>query len=222
MLDVVIERDGGPRPRPAPAERRRRAPDVMLGGSQAAVERPIRPSRAVPFTGECPVNFDGQEQIYEFSTRGRRAHRLVRGRDRPVESAVHCCRRRRRRATALTGRVRDAAGRAPHEPKAALRTHGVRSGGHTPDREHVEGWDRRIAPRTTSELAPAPRSTGQGKTRDRPNGTGSANNAMIRTPRIGKIQNRTPNAAPTTRPASQCAFHDPTDPRSVLLWHSKL
>ncbi len=26
--------------------------------------------RAVPFTGECPVNFDGQEQIYEFGAPG--------------------------------------------------------------------------------------------------------------------------------------------------------
>jgi hypothetical protein len=26
--------------------------------------------RAVPFTGECPVNFDGQEWIYEFGTPG--------------------------------------------------------------------------------------------------------------------------------------------------------
>lgn len=26
---------------------------------------------AVPFTGECPVNFDGQEQIYTFSVQGR-------------------------------------------------------------------------------------------------------------------------------------------------------
>ena len=26
--------------------------------------------RAVPFDGECPVNFDGQEQIYEFGAPG--------------------------------------------------------------------------------------------------------------------------------------------------------
>lgn len=39
--------------------------DAMIKATDFAV------IRARPFTGECPVNFDGQEVVYEFSAPGR-------------------------------------------------------------------------------------------------------------------------------------------------------
>jgi hypothetical protein len=68
---VVVERDG---------RLRQTAPgDVILGQVPGevltALDGAIRTAdfdviRARPFTGECPVNFDGQELIYEFGAPG--------------------------------------------------------------------------------------------------------------------------------------------------------
>ena len=64
-----------------------RDPDrARCARSRRPTSRPSGPSRS---PGECPVNFDGQEVIYEFGGPDRRrAHRLVRDRDRPGSPAV--------------------------------------------------------------------------------------------------------------------------------------
>ncbi len=68
---LVVERDG---------RLRQTAPeDVVLGQvtleALAALDGAIKTAdfaglRSRPFTGECPVNFDGQETIYEFGAPG--------------------------------------------------------------------------------------------------------------------------------------------------------
>ena len=68
---LVIDRDG---------QLRQTGPeDVVLGQVPpellAALDAAIKTTdfaaiRARPFTGECPVNFDGQERIYEFGAPG--------------------------------------------------------------------------------------------------------------------------------------------------------
>ena len=68
---IVVERDG---------RLRQTAPeDVVLGQvtpeALAALDGAIKTTdfaaiRSRPFTGECPVNFDGQEVIYEFGAPG--------------------------------------------------------------------------------------------------------------------------------------------------------
>ncbi len=64
---TVIERDGRVhQTAPGPVEIGR-LPDNLLTGLDAAVKTTdFDVIRARPFTGECPVNFDGQEFIYEF------------------------------------------------------------------------------------------------------------------------------------------------------------
>ncbi len=65
---VAVERDGlVHRLAPNAGEVARLTPDEV-----AAIDAAIRATdfadlRSRPFTGECPVNFDGQELIYEFS-----------------------------------------------------------------------------------------------------------------------------------------------------------
>lgn len=66
---TAIERDGRVHVVAPVAEELGRAP----GEAVAALDAAIRTAdfgaiRAKPFTGECPVNFDGQELIYEFRT----------------------------------------------------------------------------------------------------------------------------------------------------------
>ena len=69
MSVVVIERTGRVHDlEPAPAERGAVRPDVMLALQAAVDAADFASIKSHPFTGECPVNFDGQEQIYEFST----------------------------------------------------------------------------------------------------------------------------------------------------------
>jgi len=66
---VAIERDGRlHRLAPDPGEMATLSADVV-----AAIDGAIRVTdfaqlRSRPFTGECPVNFDGQETVFEFST----------------------------------------------------------------------------------------------------------------------------------------------------------
>ena len=68
---VAIERDGRlHRLEPDPGQMASLPADVV-----AAIDGAIRATdfaaiRSRTFTGECPVNFDGQETIYEFSTPG--------------------------------------------------------------------------------------------------------------------------------------------------------
>jgi hypothetical protein len=45
--------------------------DVMAALDAAIVAADFDAIRAQPFTGECPVNFDGQEIIYEFGAPAR-------------------------------------------------------------------------------------------------------------------------------------------------------
>ena len=66
---VLIERDGWVREMEPRALERGRIPDDR----RRALEEAIRATdfaalQAQPFSGECPVNFDGQEQIYTFGT----------------------------------------------------------------------------------------------------------------------------------------------------------
>lgn len=66
---VALERDGRlHRLAPDVADMAQVGPDVI-----AAIDGAIRTTdfaaiRARPFTGECPVNFDGQELVYVFAT----------------------------------------------------------------------------------------------------------------------------------------------------------
>lgn len=68
---VVIERDGTVRsddPAAAPL-------GIMPAETLTALDAAIKTTdfeviRAVPFDGECPVNYDGQEFIYEFGAPG--------------------------------------------------------------------------------------------------------------------------------------------------------
>lgn len=68
---VVLERDG--------RVHDGKTPQTVLGrvtaNSYAALDVAMQSAdfaamKAKPFTGECPVNFDGQEQIFEFSVVG--------------------------------------------------------------------------------------------------------------------------------------------------------
>ena len=66
---TAVERDGRLHVVAPVAQELGRAP----GDAIAALDALIRTTdfaaiRAKPFTGECPVNFDGQEVVYEFST----------------------------------------------------------------------------------------------------------------------------------------------------------
>ena len=64
---TVIERDGRVhRTAPVPAELGALPPDILAGLDAAVKTTDFAAVRARPFTGECPVNFDGQEVIYEF------------------------------------------------------------------------------------------------------------------------------------------------------------
>jgi hypothetical protein len=46
-------------------------PPEVLGALDAGIRAAdFAAIRARPFTGECPVNYDGQEVIYEFGTPG--------------------------------------------------------------------------------------------------------------------------------------------------------
>ena len=44
--------------------------DVLTALDAAVETTDFDVIRARPFTGECPVNFDGQEQIFEFGAPG--------------------------------------------------------------------------------------------------------------------------------------------------------
>ncbi len=64
---TVIERDGRIHQTvPAAADLGQVPPDVLTALDAAIKTTDFDVIRARPFTGECPVNFDGQEQIYEF------------------------------------------------------------------------------------------------------------------------------------------------------------
>jgi hypothetical protein len=64
---VVIERDGSvSQTAPAAAELGQLPDDVLTALDAAIKTTDFEAVRAVPFTGECPVNVDGQEWVYEF------------------------------------------------------------------------------------------------------------------------------------------------------------
>jgi len=68
---LVIERDGRLR-QTAPEDvlLGQMPPDVLTALDVAVTSTDFGAIRAQPFTGECPVNFDGQEVIYEFGAPG--------------------------------------------------------------------------------------------------------------------------------------------------------
>ena len=64
---TVIERDGRVhQTAPAAADLGQVPPDVLTALDAAIKTTDFDVIRARPFTGECPVNFDGQESIFEF------------------------------------------------------------------------------------------------------------------------------------------------------------
>ena len=68
---TVIERDGRIHQAAPSAAELGRIPGNVLTALDAAVKTTdFDAIRARPFTGECPVNFDGQEFIYEFAAPG--------------------------------------------------------------------------------------------------------------------------------------------------------
>jgi hypothetical protein len=68
---TVIERDGRAHETTPEVRERGRLSSTTLAALDAAVKTTeFDVVRARPFTGECPVNFDGQEFIYEFGAPG--------------------------------------------------------------------------------------------------------------------------------------------------------
>jgi hypothetical protein len=68
---VAIERDGRVHATaPQPVELSRLPDGVRLGLEQAIRTADFARLKSRPFTGECPVNYDGLEQIYTFATAG--------------------------------------------------------------------------------------------------------------------------------------------------------
>lgn len=68
---TVIERDGRVhQTAPTAADLGQVPPDVLTALDAAIKTTDFDVVRARPFTGECPVNFDGQEQIFEFGAPG--------------------------------------------------------------------------------------------------------------------------------------------------------
>ena len=45
-------------------------PDILAALDAAIRATDFTVLRSIPFVGECPVNFDGQEEIYEFGAPG--------------------------------------------------------------------------------------------------------------------------------------------------------
>jgi len=68
---TVIERDGRVHQTvPAAAELGQVPPEVLSALDAAIKTADFKAIKSRPFTGECPVNFDGQEQIFEFGAPG--------------------------------------------------------------------------------------------------------------------------------------------------------
>lgn len=68
---ITIERDGTVHEAAKPPNTLGTLPPDVLAALDAAIKTTdFAAIRAVPFTGECPVNVDGQEQIYEFGAPG--------------------------------------------------------------------------------------------------------------------------------------------------------
>jgi hypothetical protein len=66
---VILERDGKVHSAAKPPNSLGLVPPVPLDALNAAITAADWATlRSKPFTGECPVNFDGQELIFEFST----------------------------------------------------------------------------------------------------------------------------------------------------------
>jgi hypothetical protein len=68
---IVIQGDGSVHQTAPTAAHLGQVPADLVTALDAAIKTAdFAAIRAVPFTGECPVNFDGQEQIYEFGAPG--------------------------------------------------------------------------------------------------------------------------------------------------------
>jgi hypothetical protein len=66
---IVIERDGRIHALKPVAKELGKVPTDALAALDAAIRTTdFAKLKSRPFTGECPVNFDGQEVIYEFGT----------------------------------------------------------------------------------------------------------------------------------------------------------
>jgi hypothetical protein len=70
-FSVVLERDGRVHDGKDPATNLGRLPAEAYAGLEAAIQATdFAAMRAKPFTGECPIAFDGQKQVFEFSVGG--------------------------------------------------------------------------------------------------------------------------------------------------------
>ncbi len=68
---ITIDRDGTVREAAKPPNELGTVPAATLTALDAAIKTTdFAVVRSVPFQGECPVNFDGQEFIYEFGAPG--------------------------------------------------------------------------------------------------------------------------------------------------------
>ena len=68
---VVLERDGRVHDGETPEGNLGRVSAQAYGALDAAIQTTdFAAMRAMPFTGECPIAFDGQKQIFEFSAGG--------------------------------------------------------------------------------------------------------------------------------------------------------
>jgi hypothetical protein len=68
---IVLERDGRVHDGETPATNVGRVSEKAYAALNAAIQTTdFAAMRAQPFTGECPVAFDGQKQIFEFSVGG--------------------------------------------------------------------------------------------------------------------------------------------------------
>lgn len=68
---ITIERDGTVHEATKPPNDLGTVPPDVLAALDAAIKTTdFDVVRAAPFTGECPVNFDGQEWVYEFGAPG--------------------------------------------------------------------------------------------------------------------------------------------------------
>ncbi len=118
---IAIESDGRVHQvAPGAAELGTVPSDVMAALSAAVRAADFAAIKSHPFTGECPVNFDGQEVVYEFSRLGDDC--VMHDRDRPDPAGLRRSRPRRRPLAAASDQ-QDSADQK-HEPRQP--DHGAR------------------------------------------------------------------------------------------------
>ena len=68
---MIVERDGSVHSAAKPPNALGQVPPEKLAALDAAIKTTdFAALKSHPFTGECPVNFDGQEFVFEFGAPG--------------------------------------------------------------------------------------------------------------------------------------------------------